>query len=102
MTTKTAPVRNTQKLQDLARRFERIEKLTREQGEALQIQFKRIAELQAEVDEMRARADNASDWTNRQKNSFEPVIAPSGGRIRLKSSSTQVSRIHRLPVRSKQ
>jgi hypothetical protein len=71
MTTKTAPVRNTQKLQDLARRFERIEKLTREQGEALQIQFKRIAELQAEVDEMRARADNASDWTNRQKNSFE-------------------------------
>jgi hypothetical protein len=69
MTTKTAPARNTHKLQDLARRFERIEKLTREQGEAFP---------------------------------SKAVIAPSGGRIRLASSSTQVRRIQLLAVRSKQ
>ena len=43
-------------------RFKRIEALVEQQVQDLQIQFQRIAQLQAEVDELRVKVENVKEW----------------------------------------
>ena len=46
---------SVRRVSELASRVEQIEKQSREQAEFLQIQFKRIAQMQAELDHLRAK-----------------------------------------------
>jgi hypothetical protein len=46
------------RLAEFAERFERLDALTAKQGRDLEIQFQRIAQIQAELDQMRSAAAN--------------------------------------------
>jgi hypothetical protein len=47
-----------QRLVELSQRIERVEALTAKQGRELEIQFRRMAQMQAELDERRTATDN--------------------------------------------
>jgi hypothetical protein len=54
------------RIQELEARIARIEALCQQQARNAEIQFKRIAQLQAEVDEMRAASANVKAAVERK------------------------------------
>jgi hypothetical protein len=55
------------RLFQLERQLERIDGVVQRQARELEIQFKRIAQLQAETDEMRAASANAAEFLSTRK-----------------------------------
>jgi hypothetical protein len=53
---------SAQKIVELEERIRRIEALTEKQAKELEIQFRRIAQMQAELDEQRAAAANVGEF----------------------------------------
>jgi hypothetical protein len=60
-------VRRQQRIRQLEARVLRIEALCERLNVEAQIQFTRIAELQAELDEMRVKAENVAEWTRNKR-----------------------------------
>jgi len=63
---------SVRRVSELLSRVEQIERQSREQALFLQIQFKRIAQMQAELDRLRAREKRAK--VSRQRESFEERV----------------------------
>ena len=64
---------SVRRVSELLSRIEQIEQQSREQAAFLQIQFKRIAQMQAELDRLRAR--NKSVKVRRQRESFDDRVS---------------------------